>query len=123
MDIVTTLSIVKHLGVIADRVEVTGFIRLLQDGSSSILGGINFEGIQAVRVGLLENGIIQDDFLKLLDGGGTARSSQKWSVLLCQFSEGFCNISKAMNKRLLIPEDSKCAVDLFDCGQLLWLSS
>jgi hypothetical protein len=113
MDIVTMLSIIECLGVIADRAEATGFIWLLQDGSSSILGGVDFEGIWVVRVGLLENGIAQDDFLKSLDGSSIARSPQKWSVLLCHFSEGFCNIGKATN---LISKDSKCAADLFDCG-------
>jgi hypothetical protein len=37
MDIVTTLSIIKCLGVIANRVEATSHIRLLEDRPGRIL--------------------------------------------------------------------------------------
>jgi hypothetical protein len=40
MDIVTALGVVEHLRIIADGVEATIVVRLLQDSSSGILGGI-----------------------------------------------------------------------------------
>jgi hypothetical protein len=53
MDIVTTLSIIEGLGVIADRAEAASLIGLLEDCPSGILQGINFESVWMIRVGLL----------------------------------------------------------------------
>jgi hypothetical protein len=37
MDIVTVLSIIEHLGIVADWAEATGLIGLLQDSPSGVL--------------------------------------------------------------------------------------
>jgi hypothetical protein len=57
MDIVTVLSVVECLGIITDGVEATSLVRLLQDGSSGILGGVDFQGVGTIGMGLLDNRI------------------------------------------------------------------
>jgi hypothetical protein len=55
MDIITTLSIVESLGIISHGAELARLIWLVQDGSSSILRGINFQGVRVIWVWLSEN--------------------------------------------------------------------
>jgi hypothetical protein len=65
-----------------------------------------------VGVRLLEDGVAEDNFFELLDGGSAMGSPDKWAVLLGEFSERFGNISKTANKGVLVPKDTKCALDL-----------
>jgi hypothetical protein len=63
MDIVTALGIIECLGIVSDRVESAGLIGLLEDGSHGILRGIDFKGVWAIGVGLLEDRVTEDNFL------------------------------------------------------------
>jgi hypothetical protein len=61
MDIVIALGVVKRLRVVANRAEAASLIGLLQNGPRGVLGGINFQGVRMVGVGLLEDGITQNN--------------------------------------------------------------
>jgi hypothetical protein len=69
-------------------------------------------------VRLLEDWVTQDNLFEFLNGGHAAWGPDEGCVLLCQFCEGFGNISKSSDKGALIAKDAKRAVDLFDCGKL-----
>jgi hypothetical protein len=118
MDIVTALSIVERLGIITDWAEATSIIRLLQDGSSGILGGIYLQGVGSVGMGLLDNRIAQDNFLESLDGGSAARGPHKGSILLHELHQWFSNVGEPTDKWALVAKNTKRTTDLLDGGQL-----
>jgi hypothetical protein len=120
MDIVTVLGIIEHLGIIADGAEATSVIRLLQDGSSGILGGVDFQGVGTIGVGLLDDRIAEDNFLESLNGGGAARGPHKGGILFHELHQGFSNVGKPMDERSLVAENSEHTADLFYSSQLFW---
>jgi hypothetical protein len=118
MDIVTALGVIKCLRIVAHRVEAASLIRLLQDGSRGVLGGIDFEGVRTVGVGLLEDGITQDNLLESLYGFGASRGPIEGHILLREFGQRFGNVGKASDKRSLVAEHPKGASDLFHSAKL-----
>jgi hypothetical protein len=122
MDIITALSVVEGLGLVAHGAELFRVIWLVKDSPSRILGGINFKGVWTVGVWLLKNGVTQDNFFELFDSGCAVWGPDKGCVLLCQFCERFGDISESSDKGVLVAKDAESAVDLFYCGQLLWPS-
>jgi hypothetical protein len=82
MDIVTALGVIHRLGVVPYRAEAASLIRLLQNGSRGVLGGVNFKGVRTVRVWLLENGITQNNRLESLYGFGASRGPSEGHILL-----------------------------------------
>jgi hypothetical protein len=73
-----------------------------------------------IGVGLLDNRVAQDNFLKPLNGGGAMRSPYEGRVLFGELHQGFGNVSEAVDEGLLVAKNTKHAMDLFDSGQLLW---
>jgi hypothetical protein len=118
MDIVTALSVIKCLGVIANRVEATSLIGLLEDRPSRILRGIHFKGVWSVGVGLLEDWVTQNDLFKLLNGSCAAGSPSEGYILLGELGQGLGNVCEATNKWSLIAENAECALDVFHGSQL-----
>jgi hypothetical protein len=118
MDIITALSIIEHLGIIADWAEATHFIGLLEDCSHSILRGIHFQGIQMIRVGLLEDWVAQDNLLEPLNGCCTVGSPGEGYILLSEFGQGLGNVGEASDKWLLVTEHTEHTPNLFHSGQL-----
>jgi hypothetical protein len=55
MDIVTMLSVIEGLRIIANRAETTSLVGLLEDCPGGILRGIDFKGVRMSGVGLLED--------------------------------------------------------------------
>jgi hypothetical protein len=123
MDIVTALSVIKRLGIVTNWAEASIRIRLLQNGSHGILGGVHFEGVGMIRVGLLEDRVTQNDLFKPLDGGSAARGPYERRILLREFGQRFGNVGKTSNERSLVAENSECAADLLHSGQLFWPGS
>jgi hypothetical protein len=120
MDIITVLGIIERLGVIANRAEATSLIGLLEDCSSSILRGIDFKGIWAIGVGLLEDWIAQDNLLKPLNGCHAVGGPDEGYILLCEFGQRLSDVGKASDKWALVAEHTECAMNLLHSGQLFW---
>jgi hypothetical protein len=118
MDIVTALSIIKGLGIIADRVEPASLIGLLEDCPGGILQGINFKGIRTIGVGLLEDWVTQNDLFKLLDGRCAMGGPGKGYVLLSELGQRLGNIGETPDKWPLVAEYSYRAAYLFNGRQL-----
>jgi hypothetical protein len=106
MDIVTMLGIIESLGVIADQVEVTSCVRLLEDCSSCVLRGIHFKGVWTVGVGLLEDWVTQNDLFEPLNGSCAAGSPGEGYILLCELGQGFGNVGEATDKWSLVAKDA-----------------
>jgi hypothetical protein len=120
MDIVTTLSVVECLGFIADGMEASSLIRLLEDGSRGILGGIHLQGVWTIRMGLLDDGVAQDKFFEPLNGSGAAWGPNKGRILLYELCQGFGNICETLDEGSLVAKNTEHATDLFYGGQLFW---
>jgi hypothetical protein len=106
MDIVTMLSVIEGLGIIADRVEAASLIGLLEDCPRCILRGIYFKGVQTIRVGLLEDGVTQNNLFELLNGSCAVGSPGEGDILLGKLSQGFGNIGETPDERSLVTEYS-----------------
>jgi hypothetical protein len=69
-------------------------------------------------VGLLEDGVTQNNLFELLDGCCTVGGPDKGYILLCQFCQGFRNVGEIVDKGSLIAKDAECASNLFDSSKL-----
>jgi hypothetical protein len=118
MDIVTALSVIECLGIIANRAETPLVVGLLQDSSRGVLGGINFKGVGTSRVGLLENGVTQHDCFEPLNGSCAGQGPNKRGVLFYEHCQRFGNVGKAMDEWSLVAKDTEGAANVFNSGKL-----
>jgi hypothetical protein len=104
MDIITALSVIEGLGVVADRAGMTSLIGLLEDRPGCVLRGIHFKGVGMIRVRLLEDGVTQNDLFELLNGSCAVGSPGKGDILLGKFGQGLGNIGETPDEWALVAE-------------------
>jgi hypothetical protein len=69
-------------------------------------------------VGLLDDGVAQDNFFKPLNGGYAVWGPNKGHIFLCELCQGFGNVGETLDEGSLVAKNTEHAPDLFYSGQL-----
>jgi hypothetical protein len=71
-------------------------------------------------VGLLDDGVAQDNFFKPLNGDCAVWAPNKGCIFLCELCQGLGNVGETLDEGSLVAKNPKHATDLLNSGQLFW---